>query len=660
MSVDDVNLFLQAHQQVKFPEDFITIAKYLLFSAPKIALPVTGNMVTAVIKAIQEAGSPENIRVWCYPTPEQRLIFSSPKLILLAPWGAGKTFFMVAEAIQKAENGEKVLFLLFANDEKLATSKKSLLAMDLELKFLGYEDYIKVETVFFKDGEDNKLKEIGNGYDHVMCDELFGDINMLTSKSQRELKDFFSSKESVWMALSNTYYGGSTIDGSVDLEELVKGWFPDFQVAKMQTPLRMPKTVAESIRSGFANTIGKATQLRLNARLCAESKLPSNLTEGCQIEDFGHGEFKPLVEIVEKALNKLPKGSSAIIVIEDRTNIGMNRAVRSTIKCQHCRDLIIVLTIDVALAKLGKKALYHSICYSSPEQWVKEFMSGQREGEILVVSFELMRGIEHPFIIDTTNDYTIFSRTSSKLVRIISNMLLDMMAVTEQLLKDERHQCQAMMERESRPQIDLSISSSIGGFFNFFFPSIISKILCFLTFFSDKRLARKSFKISQSLPYPQDYRMLGNNPILSCLVDQMKHDQELSNKSSSQTALVNEIITGLDTERINWPLSFNLMSSEQWSQKMRMDPKFYWYFARNSSEVQEFENLLLDLAAQCLNRKILVIPFLQQDEGYFSTIFPRTFFRRLKSIFVNVRPNFHLLSIQKLHSDNFFISITKN
>ena len=93
----------------------------------------------------------------------------------------------------------------------------------------------------------------------------------------------------------------------------------------------------------------------MNERLCAESKLPSNLTEGCQIESFGNGEFKPLVEIVEKALNKLPKGSSAIIAIDDRTNIGTNRAVRSTIKCQHCRDLIIVLTIDVALAKLGQK-----------------------------------------------------------------------------------------------------------------------------------------------------------------------------------------------------------------------------------------------------------------------------------------------------------------
>ena len=78
----------------RYPEDFKTLCKYLLFSAPKVALPVRGNMVSEVQKAIQEAGSAENIRVWCFPTPEQREIFNSPKLILLAPWGSGKTLFM--------------------------------------------------------------------------------------------------------------------------------------------------------------------------------------------------------------------------------------------------------------------------------------------------------------------------------------------------------------------------------------------------------------------------------------------------------------------------------------------------------------------------------------------------------------------------------------
>jgi hypothetical protein len=297
-----------------------------------------------------------------------------------------------------------------------------------------------------------------------MCDELFGDVDRLTPKSQKELKDFFSPKETVWIALSNTYHY-SRIDSSVDLEQLVKGWFPDFQVAKMQTPLRLPKTVAENIRSGLTNR-RKASLLRLNSRLCAESKLPSNLTEGCQIEYLGFKEFKSLCEIMEEALKKLPKGNSAIIVIDDRAT-ALNNAVKATIKCQHCRDLIVVLTIEVALAKLGKKVLFHCIHFSSPEQWIKEFMSGLREGEIMVVSFELMRGIEHQFIIDTTSTSDISSRTSAKLITIYSNWFLDMTAVAEQLLKENQHQCQAIMERESRPEIDLSIASLIGEFFYF-------------------------------------------------------------------------------------------------------------------------------------------------------------------------------------------------
>ena len=95
---------------VKYPEDLRTITQYLLFSAPVVALPVRGNMVTAVNKAIQEAGSLENIRVWCFPNPHQRqLDFASPKLILLGPWGCGKTLFLTAEAIEKSQNGDKVL-----------------------------------------------------------------------------------------------------------------------------------------------------------------------------------------------------------------------------------------------------------------------------------------------------------------------------------------------------------------------------------------------------------------------------------------------------------------------------------------------------------------------------------------------------------------------
>ena len=127
--------------------------------------------------------------------------------------------------------------------------------------------------------------------------------------------------------------------------------------------------------------------------------------------------------------------------------------------------------------------------------------------------------------------------------------------------------------------------------------------------FSDKRLALKRFSRSQSLPYPQDYNTLGHNPILSCLLDQMKYGQELSIKYTSQTALIDDITSALETGRIQWPSAFNLMSSEQWIQKMRADPTFYFHHAKTSSEMQKYENLLLDLAAQCLKSEIQLIPF---------------------------------------------------
>ena len=65
----------------KYPEDLVTLCKYLLYCCPKKALPVRGNMVTEVQKAIEEAGSPNNIKVWCVPTPQQRLILESARVV---------------------------------------------------------------------------------------------------------------------------------------------------------------------------------------------------------------------------------------------------------------------------------------------------------------------------------------------------------------------------------------------------------------------------------------------------------------------------------------------------------------------------------------------------------------------------------------------------
>ena len=129
----------------------------------------------------------------------------------------------------------------------------------------------------------------------------------------------------------------------------------------------------------------------------------------------------------------------------------------------------------------------------------------------------------------------------------------------------------------------------------------------------------------------------------------MKHDQELTIKYPSQTALIDDIISALETGGIQWPSAFNLMSSEQWIQKMRDDATFYTYHARNASDMQEYENLLLDLTAQCLKRGIQLMPFLEEDDlltfGSFKP--PKT-------------PTFHILSCQNLREANFFVSVQMN
>ena len=142
----------------KFTDDFITICKFLLFCCPVMSLPVMGNLPNAVQEAVLKSGSRDNIALWCFPTPEQRGILLYPWLVFAAPFGSGKTLFMMLKAIELAEAGEKVLFLIFVNAAAVINlGKKTLLCLDLEEKFKNY-DKIKVKMVPFIDGRKDNLK----------------------------------------------------------------------------------------------------------------------------------------------------------------------------------------------------------------------------------------------------------------------------------------------------------------------------------------------------------------------------------------------------------------------------------------------------------------------------------------------------------------------
>ena len=92
---------------------------------------------------------------------------------------------MVAEAIRLAELRGKVLYLLFSSTTNISTTKKTLLFLDLQEKFKNHSN-IEVKTVLFKDGDDNELESIGQGFDHIMADELFEDFHQLTVRKNKQ------------------------------------------------------------------------------------------------------------------------------------------------------------------------------------------------------------------------------------------------------------------------------------------------------------------------------------------------------------------------------------------------------------------------------------------------------------------------------------------
>ena len=441
----------------KFPEEFKMLVTYTLYCTSVVELPLRGNYPTLVHKAIQQSGSVENIKVWCFPTPQQRMVLNNPKVVFAAPWGSGKTLLMTAKAIELANQGEKVLFLIF-NSGKKTSSCESLLKFDLEEKFEGYEN-ITVRPILYFDGRDNHLMDITEGFNHLMVDEFFGDFGQLKPQNQQEFKRLISSKSTVWMALSSQYYE-SRLEQSVNIDSLLTQWFPGFQVAKMTMPLRLPTKVAEDIKSHYSRMIATATPLRFNDRLFAESSVPSNMAEGrCNIEKFGVGQMKPLHELLQQAFERIPRGKFALIIIQDRP-VYSNHAVKALVHCQ-CKDMIDVVTMDVAMQAIGRPPpTYHCIHYTSGQDDVKAWISGQRNQD-MVVSYELIRGFENDFILDITNSLEIISRCSAQLIKVVANPFLDLMCVHEGILKGD-HECQDMMTRELRPSLTPSIDDLIG------------------------------------------------------------------------------------------------------------------------------------------------------------------------------------------------------
>ena len=195
----------------------------------------------------------------------------------------------------------------------------------------------------------------------------------------------------------------------------------------------------------------------------AECKVPSNLVEGCAIEIFTSDELEPLYQLLQKSFEKIPHDASAMIVIDDRTFIVDNKYMRTIIKCQ-CKDLINVLTVKYAMLKAGRKIPeFHCLDHSSSEEALKKWISGDRKKD-LVISYEFVKGYEHPVIIDTTTFGDVSSRCSSKLITLYPNTFLDMLLIYEKVLKSSDHKCDEVMSlfEHNLENINFNLSHLLG------------------------------------------------------------------------------------------------------------------------------------------------------------------------------------------------------
>ena len=191
--------------------------------------------------------------------------------------------------------------------------------------------------------------------------------------------------------------------------------------------------------------------------------MPTNLVEGCPIESIHADALQSLSQLFQKAFEKIPNGSYAVIAISDSPDNAINQVIRSMIKCK-CKEIVIVMAIKLAMLRAGRKCPgFHCYGYSSPDELLKKLNSADRDRD-LVVYERYLYGFEHPLIIDITGYYNVWSRSSSKLIKIFPNFFLDMLFVYEKMMKNE-HNCDQMMSlpEEQLPQITPSSLSTMIG-----------------------------------------------------------------------------------------------------------------------------------------------------------------------------------------------------
>jgi len=113
--------------------------------------------------------------------------------------------------------------------------------------------------------------------------------------------------------------------------------------------------------------------------------------------------------------------------------------------------------------------------------------------------------------------------------------------------------------------------------------------------------------------HPVGYFAKNKNPILEVLTHQLNDIQQGARIAYAGSDLLHDILKALDEKKLAWPNNFQLLKREDWIEKMKTNPTFYMYSAKDGNEMKIHEDLILNLATNLLKKTINLLPILDGD-----------------------------------------------
>ena len=132
-----------------------------------------------------------------------------------------------------------------------------------------------------------------------------------------------------------------------------------------------------------------------------------------------------------------------------------------------------------------------------------------------------------------------------------------------------------------------------------------------------------------------------------------RYDKDWQDEELDGIDLCEGIIDAIEEKHIEWPEDFKFMSCQEWIKKMKIDPTFYTLEATCVTEFLMFEHHLLNLASKFLKRKIVLVPYFEEDKRQSFKLKKRNI---LSKYFKRSRTYYLIFCCSEGYTQNFYMS----